>query len=149
MRRTSTLLLLTAPGLLALAGCSSDDAKPGAAPTVTVTVTAEPAVEEEEEPAAPELTADDFNVRVKVKEKQCFGSAGCNVTIEVVPTVTDPSLVEDVSVEVTYRVAGLEDGALIGTFEFDDGQYTTQEHMVSTTSSAANITAKVTDVYAY
>ncbi|MFF5963003.1 hypothetical protein ACFY64_04465 [Streptomyces collinus] len=38
--------------------------------------------EPEPEPAYSELAADDFTIKLRTTERQCFGSAGCNMTVE-------------------------------------------------------------------
>ena len=136
-----------------LTGCGASDGDQAGEPTRTVTVTASP-----EDPDAPakwesddsatgrDPVAEDFVLKVRIKSKECFGSAGCSVGLEVVPSMTDLSLLEGHTVELTYKLTGTED-SLIDTIEFDeDGNYSSQVQSVSTTDSGAKIKAKVTDV---
>jgi hypothetical protein len=88
----------------------------------------------------------DFRIEVIVLEKECFGSAGCNVTFRIDPKYTGTRDVEDV--EVTYEVLGGEDGPKINTFTIDSAgmaSFDEEEHL-STPSSNTEITAKVTSV---
>ena len=107
----------------------------------------DPTEEPEIEPAR-DATADDFSLAVRVKSEQCFGSAGCNVEVEIVPSITDLSILAGRRTEVTYKLKGIED-SLIDTFEFDEeGSYREHEHRVSTTHADANITLEITSVIA-
>lgn len=142
-------------------------AAPGATVTATTTATAtktvtapapagEPTSEAPSEAPA-EAPADDgeftpkksdFKVTVKVKEKQCFGSAGCLVTVSVKPSyVGDTDLPDTGTVEVTYEIKGDESGPITNTFTVSGGQaeYTGEESL-TTKSSSTKISATVTDV---
>lgn len=76
----------------------------------------------------------DFRLKVKTLTKECFGSAGCNITYRVVADWSqsyDPSI----DYELTYRVTGPEDGAHIGTMTITGDEYsTTREESASTSS---------------
>lgn len=95
--------------------------------------------------AAAPPKAEDFNIAVVVLEKQCFGSAGCNVTFRIDPSYTGSGSATDV--EVTFEVLGGDD-AYIDTFTIDsEGTATfTSEATVGTPSANAELTAKVTAV---
>lgn len=145
-------------GLGSVAGDSEDD--PVASPAVDATTESEPeaAVEEEAEPEPdpepePEFyepTADDFALAIKELERQCFGSAGCNVTfrIELTSLYTgqlDPSK----TYELTYEIEGGED-PLLNTLELTGEEYLTDsEERIGTASSDAELSAVVTDVSEY
>jgi len=90
----------------------------------------------------------DFQLTVKVIEKECFGSAGCLVTFRLDIAYTGPRLPTDVTYEVVYEVRGGEE-PLINNFTIQ-GDIATQdrEQTISTTSSKAKLTAVVTDVSA-
>lgn len=89
----------------------------------------------------------DFKLAVKQLSKQCFGSAGCNITYRIVVTYLgkaklDPSK----TYEVTYDVRGGEDPqtntlTIAGTESTVD-----KEEFISTTSKRKVLTAVVTDV---
>lgn len=108
-------------------------------------------IKAEDEPPAPvELSRDDFKVGIKILEKKCFGSAGCNVSFRIVPEYVGVwPLPETGTVEITYEVKGGE-GPLINTFTIEDGtaHYDSQER-IGTSKSSAKLKAKVTDVAHY
>ncbi|MEU8298950.1 hypothetical protein AB0C04_16900 [Micromonospora sp. NPDC048909] len=89
----------------------------------------------------------DFTLKVKTLRKQCFGSAGCNVTYRIDVTYTgDGDLDPSTTYEVTYQVKGAED-PIINTFEVTgDAASVQQEEMASTRRSGDKLTAVVTDV---
>lgn len=88
---------------------------------------------------------EDFAIDLKVKAKQCYGSAGCNVTVE--PVLTYPEgLDPEALYEVTYTITGGEDGSVIETAELMGENAQGQETLISTSSSAVTPKAKVTDV---
>jgi hypothetical protein len=102
---------------------------------------------------APAITYDtpkigDFEVKLKVTSKQCFGSAGCNLqvktTLSAVGTVSlDPS----VTYELTYELLGGESGPIVDTMELTGDQYSgggTQ--FLSTPSSGTKIRARITSI---
>ncbi|MET7437022.1 hypothetical protein ACFYQQ_01155 [Streptomyces sp. NPDC005496] len=103
---------------------------------------------EEAEPTYADVTADDFTMKLKTKEKQCFGSAGCNLTVE--PDLAYDG-VEDIdpaaTYEITYEIRGGDSGPVIETAELSDEttlNYTPT--VISTTSSSAKLTVEITDV---
>lgn len=139
-------------------GDPSTVAAPGPTTTVTTTTTAAaPApVEPAEETTATEAPAasfdgkpGDFDIAVKVRKKECFGSAGCNVTYQIDPKYTGSADLPDTgTIEVTYEVSGDEDGPQINTFSIDaDGtaHFSSEEEM-STPKSSTKLKAKATDV---
>lgn len=103
--------------------------------------------EESTPPAAQhELTVDDFDVEISVKEQSCFGSAGCNVTLRTEPTylgLKNPTG----TWEVTYEITSIEDEPMIRSFELD-GQKASfdDEARVQTPESDADIQIEITDV---
>jgi hypothetical protein len=95
--------------------------------------------------AAAPLTASDIKLTVKIKTKDCFGSAGCNVEYTIKAAITDAASPQDC--EVTYDVHGLED-TQTGTLSFhSDGTYEQDSYQSGETSSSGKkLTAKVTEV---
>jgi hypothetical protein len=142
-------------GALLLTGCASGEtsAATAAAPTATVTVTAtaepEPVEDayEEADTSTAELKPSDFKIKLKVREKTCFGSAGCNITFQIDPKYVGSGDVTTGSYDVTYKVIGGDDGPQINTFTIDDGEasYDEEEH-IGTSSQSKTLSAKVTDV---
>jgi hypothetical protein len=94
----------------------------------------------------PSLVAADIKLTPKVLEKNCFGSAGCNVKIKLRMTYSGPDLSPDDTFEVTYEVRGDEDGPVVGTFEVTGSEYSVPKELLSTRSNNTKISVKVTDV---
>jgi hypothetical protein len=124
------------------------DAKPTATATATASTVAQ---EETEEPAELYNTApapEDFTLSLKTTSKQCFGSAGCNVTVE--PELGYDSILPvdpDETYSITYEVQGGSDGPIIKTMELSDQTSLSYQPVVmSTDKSSAKLTAKVTAV---
>jgi hypothetical protein len=129
---------------------SGDGSKPAAASTSSAP--AEEAVTAAEEPAPTPtyavVDADSFTIDLKTKSRQCFGSAGCNLTVE--PNLTyvgvgdiDP----DAVYEITYEIRGDESGPVIATAELSNEtslNYTPS--LISTVSSGTKVSVKITDV---
>lgn len=91
----------------------------------------------------------DFSVDLKVKEKQCFGSAGCSLTVKPELAYDGPSaeLDPDRTYEVTYEISGDESGVIVKTVELSDQDVVSyEETMVSTSSSSVKPKATVTGV---
>ncbi|PPK64241.1 hypothetical protein V5P93_006150 [Actinokineospora auranticolor] len=89
----------------------------------------------------------DFTVAVNVLEKHCFGAAGCNITYRVEPAYTGSTpLPEGQEFTVVYEMNG-GDEPQIGHFTISGkvANFSSQE-MIQTTSSKAELTAKVTGV---
>ena len=128
----------------------------GSAPTVTVTApdtgpSPDPVVTPTNKPAPPPKaiapTVKDFKLTVKTLTKQCFGSAGCNVTFRVATSYTGPALDPSKTYEVLYQVRGGEDGPIANKLTVEGTTVTfDEEEMVSTSKSSAKLTAVVTDV---
>lgn len=136
------LLALAAVTALACSGTPSPDGKPLTADKTTASSTAG------KPPSAYAVpVAADFALTVKVLEKECFGSAGCNIkyrmVIKQVGTKTfDPAK----TYEITYSLKGTED-PVIGTLTVTGDQYDADEYnRTGTKTSKAVITAVITDI---
>jgi hypothetical protein len=115
---------------------------------VTSDETTEPSPEPSPEEAVIRLAPKDFEIELKTLEKQCFGSAGCNVTFRIDPIYVGSSPLPDTgTIEVIYEVRGGEDSPQINTFTISGGQaeYDAEE-FASTTSESAVLTARATEV---
>jgi hypothetical protein len=101
-------------------------------------------------PEALSLTKQDVHLSLKTTEKQCFGSAGCNVSVQVrlaMDEAVADALPPDGTWDVTYEISGDESGPLIGTFSlYGDGKYDVNEESISTRSSNTPVRVKVIDV---
>lgn len=101
-----------------------------------------------DEPAVYKPRKADWQVKVKIREKQCFGSAGCNVTVKTTPKyVGTQGMPESGTIEVTYKLIGDESGSITRTFTVEGGQVSyTESASLSTSGSGVKVRAKVTDV---
>lgn len=149
-------LVLAAVALLAVGsaiGSGSRQAPQAAVPASSAPSTSAPeptATETEEEQTPAEPTADDFKLKMKITKKQCFGSAGCNVSIKVDVAYTGSGSVDDLpsNVDITFEVRGGED-PYTSTIELEDGQYSPDTTLIQTKSSKSKLTAKITAVDSY
>jgi hypothetical protein len=96
------------------------------------------------------LTKQDIELTLKTKEKQCFGSAGCNVTVQVRASLDGAvldALPSDGTWDVTYQISGDESGPIIGTFSvYGNGKYDVNEEFLSTPSANTPVDVKVVSV---
>lgn len=132
---------------LSLSACASATESAEPAPTVTVTATpkvVEPALVESDT-YIPDLS--EFDVTLKVVDKQCFGSAGCNVEVEAKVAADTDALPSEGSIDLTFRVSGDESGPIIDTttLYLEDGQYDVITIRMSTSNQSVKPKAKVTD----
>lgn len=94
-----------------------------------------------------EYTEDLFTVTLKTKSKQCFGSAGCNVTVVPVLSTLDPSVIpSDASGTMTLEITGDESGTITQTIDLTGSQYNQREIDLSTPRSSTKVKVAVTDV---
>lgn len=94
----------------------------------------------------PTLAAANLTLTPKVTEKQCFGSAGCSLTVKVEVGYDGPALSQDDTWEVVYEVKGDESGPIIESFELTGDRYDQDEINMSTKSSKTKISVKVTSI---
>lgn len=98
-------------------------------------------------PAYATPTAKDFKLTVKVLKKECFGSAGCNLTYRVLVAYSGSTLDPAVTYEVGYQVRGGEDGPVINTLTVTgDTSSVDEEESVSTKNNSTKLTVSATDV---
>ncbi|MGR6969000.1 hypothetical protein ACU639_05215 [Streptomyces cynarae] len=100
-------------------------------------------------PTYAELDANSFTIKLKTKSRQCFGSAGCNLTVE--PDLTylgvSESINPDATYEITYEIRGDESGPVIETAELSNQtslNYTPT--VIQTASSSTKVSVEITDV---
>jgi hypothetical protein len=99
-------------------------------------------------PSYDDVTTDSFTIKLKTKSRHCFGSAGCNVTVE--PDLTYVGLGDidpDATYEITYEIHGDESGPVIETAELTNQtslSYT--ESLIQTASSVTKVSVEITDV---
>lgn len=99
------------------------------------------------DPIAERFKASDLSLTVKITEKACFGSAGCNVDYSIRVAKANPLATLPEQCEVTYEVRGLEDPQ-VGTLTLaNDGKYTQDDSQSGQTPrSSTKLTAKITDL---
>lgn len=102
-------------------------------------------------PSYDEVTADSFTIELRTTKRQCFGTAGCNVTVEPDLTYLGDSggIDPDAVYEITYEIHGDESGPVIETAELSDRtslNYTPS--MISTASAGTNVSVEITDITA-
>jgi hypothetical protein len=97
--------------------------------------------------AAAEPRPGDFRLTVKTLSKQCFGSAGCNLSYRIEVGYDGPMLDPVNTYEVVYEVRGGEDGPQINTLTVEGDQSSVEsEELISTSSPSRKLTAVVTSV---
>ncbi|MEU4392768.1 hypothetical protein [Kribbella sp. NPDC023855] len=120
--------------------------------TTTAPATTEPAPVETTTEAPPVPTyaapaAKHFKLTAKILSKQCFGSAGCNVTYRILVTYTGPTLDPAVTYDVLYSVTGGEDGPVSNTLKVTgDESSVDEEESLSTKNKTAKLTVVVSDI---
>ncbi|MFE3547177.1 hypothetical protein ACFXN2_00725 [Streptomyces kronopolitis] len=104
--------------------------------------------EETEETYNDSPTSTDFTLSMKTTKKQCFGSAGCAITVEPnLSYVGAISLDPEKTVSITYEIHGDESGSVIQTMELSDRDRLTYTPVsISTADRSTKVTAEITDV---
>ncbi|MEU6279747.1 hypothetical protein [Streptomyces sp. NPDC047028] len=130
----------------------SDDGRPAASAAATPThedAAATAATETDPASTYSEVDASSFTIKLKTTKRQCFGSAGCNMTVE--PDLTflgdSESIDPDAVYEITYEIHGDESGPVVETAELTDQtslNYTPS--VISTASSGTKVSVEITDV---
>ncbi|MET0234652.1 MAG: hypothetical protein ABW224_08450 [Kibdelosporangium sp.] len=125
---------------LTMTACSSDGGEAPFSATTPSSIATAPALTPVAVPTStpkpkPVVSAQDFKVDLKVVSKQCFGSAGCNVTVE--PAITYlGTLTYELACDLTYSLSGDESGETIETAEHVQGSsYRVQQTSLSTKST--------------
>ena len=104
--------------------------------------------EPDPEPTYAEVGVDSFTIKLRTTRRQCFGSAGCNVTVEPKLTYTGLTDVDpDAVYEITYEIRGDKSGPVIATAELSD-QTTLNftQSLISTASADTKVSVEITDV---
>lgn len=101
-------------------------------------------------PIARTFHRSDFNLKIKLLDKQCFGSAGCNIEYEVEAVyLGERNDLDGVRLDITYRVTGDDSGAQIGTISLDNGRYDMEQRSASTSSEGVQLAAHIATVSSY
>jgi hypothetical protein len=102
------------------------------------------------EPVYDNLTSKDLELTLKTTESSCYGSAGGLVTVRIrtaIDSTVADNLDPDVTWDVTYKITGDENGAIVGTFSiYPDGQYDVNEEFISTPTCATKPRISIEDI---
>ncbi|WP_405724404.1 hypothetical protein OG885_00690 [Streptomyces sp. NBC_00028] len=130
-------------------GSGPDTSTAAASSPPSSSVTQESAEEVDSEPTYAELGSDDFSIELQTTSRQCFGSAGCLLTVEPDLTLVGDSadIDPDVVYEITYEIAGDESGPVVATAELTNQEdLTFTPSRISTDSSSTDVTVEITQV---
>ncbi|MFF6866680.1 hypothetical protein [Streptomyces ardesiacus] len=142
-------------GIVVVQAVNNGDDKPAATASENSTPTTDPATtvadepEPDPEPVFTAPTADDFTISLRTTSRQCFGSAGCNITVEPQLSYTGFSddLDPDAVYQITYEITGDTSGPIVKTAELSEQttlNYTPTS--LSTASSSTKLSVKITDI---
>ena len=116
-------------------------------PATSTSAAPAPAATEADDDSTEAVTVekDDFLIELKVTEKQCFGSAGCNVTTKASVTYTGVYDLDELPslIDITYKIKGATE-PYTATIEMEDGKYSADTAVLSTRRSSSKLTAVVT-----
>jgi hypothetical protein len=133
-------------------GSTNDDDKPTtttAESSATYEEVVTPFAEPDPEPTYSQVDADSFSIALRTTERQCFGSAGCNVTVEPELTYLGSSgdLDPDAVYEITYEIHGDESGPVIQTAELtNQTSLSYRPSLISTASASTELSVEITDI---
>ncbi|MDT0481041.1 hypothetical protein [Streptomyces doebereineriae] len=158
--RTSAIVIGSAAAVIAaivttgvvVVQSTNDDDKPAgvAASSVPDADAVSPVREPDPEPTYVEVDADSFSIDLRTTARQCFGSAGCNVTVEPELTYLGSSgdLDPDAVYEITYEIHGDESGPVIQTAELtNQTSLSYRPSLISTASaSSTELSVEITDI---
>jgi hypothetical protein len=137
-------------GVFVVNSRDDDSSKPApASSSSTPTEDTVTAAAEETEPTYDVVDADSFSIELRTTKRQCFGSAGCNVTVEPELTILGDSeaIDPDAVYEITYEIRGDESGPVIETAELSDQtSLNYRPSLIQTASSGTKVSVKITDV---
>ncbi|WP_105975067.1 hypothetical protein [Streptomyces geranii] len=131
---------------------TDDEGEPAPATTSSAPsedIVADDVSEPDPEPTYAEVGTDSFTIELRTTERHCFGSAGCNVTVE--PDLTylgdTEGIDPDAVYEITYEVRGDESGPVIETAELTDRtSLNFTPTSISTSSASTEVSVEITDV---
>lgn len=154
--RIAQAFVVSTIALALLAGCVTPTPQ-----VIVVTATAEPTLvatatrrptdrpRPTSTPSYIEPKVSDFSIELVVIEKQCFGSAGCSVTVEPslsCQNVNDCQLDPTKEYLLVYELTGDEDGIMTSNITLRGETYSYYEVRLSTASSSVEIAASVVTV---
>lgn len=90
------------------------------------------------------LAPRNLKLGLQVRSKECFGSAGCNLTVQIDPSYVGSQDVSEGSWDITYEIRGGVDGPIVETMTLESGSFSfPEEQLVSTRSSGTKLKAVV------
>jgi len=124
--------------VIGINGCTTKQGN-GGGPAIAPTHAAAPAAKVKPDPKG-------FTIGVKTLKKECFGSAGCNITFRIDPSYNGTAYTDTTTWEVVYQVNGGED-PLTNRFTLHGGQASfDEEEFIQTKSSSAVLSAVVVEI---
>ncbi len=88
----------------------------------------------------------EFEVELVIVNKECFGSAGCNVTFQPVLYYDGPDIPDDVEYRLVYEVRGGEDGTLVFYLDLEGTMYSWNDEHIQIARSSDELTVEVVRV---
>ncbi|MEU9168862.1 hypothetical protein AB0D34_13855 [Streptomyces sp. NPDC048420] len=128
-------------------GSTNDDDKPPT--TAASSVPDADVVSPVAEPTYGEVDAESFSIDLRTTARQCFGSAGCNVTVEpeLIYLGSSGVLDPDAVYEITYEIHGDDSGPVIATAELtDQTSLSYRPSLISTTSASTELSVEITNI---
>ena len=93
-------------------------------------------------------TPEQFKLDVVIVEKDCFGSAGCNVMYDIDPSYTGPESLLGTSFTVVYQIDGGREPQT-GNFTVTNGKTIGHRYLIDTPSASSTLAAVATKVLPY
>ncbi|MFF0083503.1 hypothetical protein ACFYR1_27875 [Streptomyces canus] len=145
----AVIAAIVTTGVVAVRSTNDDD-KPAGVAASSVPDAVSPVREPDPEPTYVEVDADSFSIDLHTTARQCFGSAGCNVTVQPELTYLGSSgdLDPDAVYEITYEIHGDESGPVIQTAELtNQTSLSYRPSLISTASaSSTELSVEITDI---
>lgn len=95
----------------------------------------------------PSPVLENFKITLKILSKECFGSAGCNITYRPQLAYGGPTLDPDITYELTYRVLGGDSGPVTATMTIVGDEYqASDEEFISTSSASKKLRVKLVSI---
>lgn len=147
-KRIAVIAAVVLAGATGLACGGGGDPSSSSGKPVTEGSATGPATTTTAKAAAKVPAAKDFKIAIKVLTKDCFGSAGCNLTYRINAVTVPAGLDPGTTYEVSYKVTGAEDPKE-GTLTISGGKFDTSsisDELAQVKSKNAKLTATATAV---
>lgn len=149
----AVIAAIVATGVVVVQSRDDTASKPAAAASASSATNKDAATKADDPDPYPgstydEVNIDSFTITLKTTKRQCFGSAGCNVTVEPELAYMGAGDIDpDATYEITYEIHGDESGPVIETAELSDQtslNYTPS--LIQTVSASKKVSVEITDV---